>query len=156
MVSHGPIDDIITRRGHSTHTYGQCGSTCLFADIGNAQCQENVRGQSSSCLHHTDHTVPEHVHHYGGWIQQEHTQQPGMLSFILLGQMQDHRTGPQSPPPCPSPPTFPKSSAVSRYLPEGDRSHELTSVPSDSGGQMPMTGNPRTQVQLAHLTHGEE
>jgi hypothetical protein len=52
--------------------------------------------------------------------------------------------------------TFPKSSAVSRYLPEGERSHELTSVPSDSGGQMPMTGNPRTHVQVDHLNGGGE
>jgi hypothetical protein len=56
-------------------------------------------------------------------------------------------------------PTFPKSSAVRRYLPEGERSQALTSVPSEYGGQMPITSNPKNhhgRKQCPQRTMNEE
>ena len=48
--------------------------------------------------------------------------------------------------------TFPKSSPVAIIYIFLVRSTELTSVPSEQGGNIPYTGQPKTQVQLAQFS----
>ena len=48
--------------------------------------------------------------------------------------------------------TLPKSSPVATILLLFVLSTEFTSVPSEQGGKIPYTGQPKTQVQVAHFS----